>query len=198
MQMIDRANTISLWVATQIVTQEKITQRIKYLTHFIGIAEKCGELNNFNALFSIIAAGLSAGCVTRLKKTWAGLPPRSKETHKSLVELVTNDGNYKNYRAKLSTVVEEPCIPFLGIYLTDLTFIEEGNLDFVKGTNPPHINFTKRRIYANTISQILCYQKHDYSFHYVLPLGKLIDQIELPYNENDLFELSVLNEPKDL
>lgn len=35
-------------------------------------------------------------------------------------------GSFKNYRAALRTAVQ-PTLPYLGIYLTDLTFIEEGN-----------------------------------------------------------------------
>lgn len=34
--------------------------------------------------------------------------------------------NFADYRARLKTAVA-PCLPFLGVYLTDMTFIDDGN-----------------------------------------------------------------------
>jgi hypothetical protein len=41
-----------------------------------------------------------------------------------------------------------------GVYLKDLTFIEDGNPDKVRGL----INFAKRRMLYNTIQEVLLYQ----------------------------------------
>lgn len=38
-------------------------------------------------------------------------------------DLVSRENNYKNLRLALSRTVP-PCIPYLGMYLTDLIFIE--------------------------------------------------------------------------
>jgi len=49
--------------------------------------------------------------------------------------------NFGNYRDALK-MASPPCIPFLGLYLTDLTFIEDGNKNHLG--NGEFINFDKR------------------------------------------------------
>jgi hypothetical protein len=54
-----------------------------------------------------------------------------------------------------------PCIPYLGVHLSDLTFIEDGNPDAIRGL----INFTKRRFLFRVISEISRYQQNAYNLH---------------------------------
>jgi len=62
------------------------------------------------------------------------------------LKLVTSHtSSYKEYRAALRRA-ELPAIPYIGIWLTDLTFIEDGNPTYEV---PERINFSKyRRIAA--------------------------------------------------
>ena len=56
-----------------------------------------------------------------------------------------------------------PCIPFLGVYLTDLTFVEDGNPDKVQGL----VNFRKRQLEYDVIIQVLKFQQVAYNFKLV-------------------------------
>ena len=82
--------------------------------------------------------------IFRLKQTWDLLADKYIALRNELDELCQQQGNYKNLRAKIaedqehnkkalldSSVIACPIIPYLGMFLTDLTFGEEGNSDYV-------------------------------------------------------------------
>ena len=54
--------------------------------------------------------------------------------------------------------VNPPCIPYLGTYLTDLTFIDDGNPDEVDGM----INFFKWSLTAGVIEDLSRFQQISY------------------------------------
>jgi son of sevenless-like protein len=85
-------------------------------------------LHNYNAVQEILS-GLHSSPVYRLKKTWDGVNPKLKKVFSSLEKLMGGDNNYSNFRAALHSE-SPPCIPYLGMYLTDLTFIEGSNTTF--------------------------------------------------------------------
>eukprot|EP01134_Creolimax_fragrantissima_P003423 CFRG3423T1 len=190
--MINRANDVAIWVATLVLSQSSTKKRVIAIKYLILLAEHCLELNNFNALFTIVAS-ISSSSITRLKKTWEDVPEVNMTKLGKLKELVSDANNYKLYRQHLHGLVDVPCIPFLGIYLTDLTFIEEGNPNRLPCGA---INFNKRRIFAGTITQILEYQKHDFNFTIVNALHTFLSDLYLPWNEDSLYKQSLVVEPR--
>jgi len=67
--------------------------------------------------------------------------------------------------------------PFLGVYLTDLTFIEDGNGDFVPDPNNPDkrlINFDKRRKISRSIAEIKLYQQEPYPFYDIVEIQNFL------------------------
>lgn len=70
-----------------------------------------------------IVSGLTLSPIYRLRKTWDALPKKSLTIFETLSALMAPKGNFKVYREELHTK-DPPCVPFLGRYLTDLTFIE--------------------------------------------------------------------------
>lgn len=89
-----------------------------------------------------------------------------------------------------------PCIPFLGVYLTDLTFIELGNPDFLKKSH--YINFSKRFKVYKLIKECLDYQKMNYDLQVVLPIFQFfVDLDSQTFTSEDLlYGLSLELEPK--
>jgi son of sevenless-like protein len=146
------------WVSTEIVESESSRNRANTIKHFITLASKLRMLNNFDGLKGVLC-GLQASGVRRLRRTWELVPAKAKSQFEDLEALMQEDKSYKAYRQNLHTL-NPPCIPFIGIYLTDLTFIETGNPDFLE---PGHlINFYKRHLIAQVIHEVKQYQQTPY------------------------------------
>jgi son of sevenless-like protein len=77
------------------------------------------------------------------------------------------------------------------VYLTDLTFIDEGNANIVT----EKINFSKRILYANVIREIQCFQESVYNIEAQESLSVFLK--EMPYLDPDtLYKLSLAREPR--
>jgi hypothetical protein len=109
-------------------------------------------MGNFNTAFAVMA-GLHSSGIYRLKSTWATLYDATKATFTQLEDLFTSARSFVNLR-KAIREKDPPCIPYLGIYLTDLTFIEEGGSDYV---HPKLINWRRCKLTAGVIREIMQY-----------------------------------------
>src|SRR3990167_1564786 len=122
-----------------------------------------------------VLAGVNSSPVRRLKLTWKEMT----ETERRIVEdnerLMNHKSSYRTYRSTLHSS-STPIIPFLGVYLTDLTFIEDGNPNYVSGL----INFSKCQKIASVISEIVRYQ---------VPYKQLQDK---PFIQNCLRQIIVI------
>ena len=63
---------------------------------------------------------------------------------------MSHSSSYKVYRNTLHSECM-PCLPYIGVYLTDLTFIEDGNPDLVAGNL---INFQVRKEQCKNCSSL--------------------------------------------
>lgn len=86
---------------------------------------------------------------------------QTKQTIEKLQNIVSSDGRFRNLRDALHRC-DPPCIPYLGMYLTDLSFIEEGTPNF---TEDGLLNFSKMRMvsgaqvpYRPTIGPVVNYK----------------------------------------
>ena len=142
-------------------------------------------MNNFSTLTSIISA-LGTAPIHRLSRTWAQVNARTLTVLEQLRRLMGSTKNFGEYRDTLH-MAQPPCIPFFGnspclgmnrpslivcpgVYLTDLTFIEDGIPSVIKRTNL--INFAKRAKTAEVIRDIQQYQNVPYPLKpvvYVFP-----------------------------
>lgn len=67
---------------------------------------------------------------------------QTKQTIDKLQVIVSSDGRFRNLREALHRC-DPPCIPYLGMYLTDLSFIEESTPNF---SHDKLLNFSKMRM----------------------------------------------------
>lgn len=59
------------------------------------------------------------------------LDAKQKKKYEEVQNIMSREKNFQNFRAHLHKA-DPPCIPYLGLYLTDLTFIEDGNKDTIQ------------------------------------------------------------------
>jgi hypothetical protein len=116
---------LSNLVADTILQYDDAKKRAVIIKHWIKIAHKCLELNNYDSLMAIICS-LNSSTIVRLKRTWEVVSVRRKDMLKGLQAIVEPDKNYAVLRRRLNDHVP-PCLPFVGTYLTDLTFVDAGN-----------------------------------------------------------------------
>jgi hypothetical protein len=116
---------LSNLVADTILHYDDAKKRAIIIKHWIKIAHKCLELNNYDSLMAIICS-LNSSTIVRLKRTWDVVSQKRKDMLKGLQAIVEPDKNYAVLRRRLHDHVN-PCLPFVGTYLTDLTFVDAGN-----------------------------------------------------------------------
>ncbi|KAI8811714.1 ras guanine nucleotide exchange factor domain-containing protein, partial [Cladochytrium replicatum] len=192
---ISISNQVTGWVAHTILQEKDLKKRGNYIKQFILIAEKCRKLNNFNTMMSIIS-GLESAHIHRLQRTWAQLSLRTVQSFDMLKNLMSSTKNFIKYREALHSI-NPPCIPFLGFYLSDLTFIEDGNPDFLKGDDRL-INFSKRGRTAEVIREVQQYQNTAYAYQSVEQLQVYLRQcLQDTSDETDLYNMSLELEPRE-
>jgi hypothetical protein len=149
-------------VADTILHLEDAKKRAAIIKQWVKIAAKCLELNNYDSLMAIICS-LNSSMVMRLKRTWELVSVKTKARLEELKTITDVGRNYAVLRQRLHNHVA-PCIPFVGIYLTDLTFIDVGNgttrqLPGESGQEGVSvINFDKHMKTAKIIGQLQSFQ----------------------------------------
>ncbi|KAJ1643551.1 hypothetical protein LPJ64_004683 [Coemansia asiatica] len=158
----------TLWVTANILLEHEIKRRAAVIKYFIAFAEYCRNLNNFNTLMSVLGA-LTSVPVERLTRTWQAVQQKSLATYNTLKQIMRTDRNFAEYRDSLHSC-NPPAIPFVGVYLQDLTFIEDGNDDMIP--NSRLINFAKRQRTAGTIRDLQQFQNVPYN---LTPVAEIQD-----------------------
>ncbi|XP_041428250.1 ras-specific guanine nucleotide-releasing factor RalGPS1 isoform X2 [Xenopus laevis] len=118
-----RFNQVSFWVVREILTAQTLKIRAEILSHFVKIAKKLLELNNLHSLMSVVSA-LQSAPIFRLNKTWALLNRKDKTTFEKLDYLLSKEDNCKRMREHIRSLRMVPCIPYLGIYLLDIIYVD--------------------------------------------------------------------------
>lgn len=120
---------------------------------------------------------------------------KTTQTLAEIRKLMGANRNFQEYRDIVHSV-NPPCIPFLGIYLQDLTFIEDGNPDFLRSSDIL-INFAKRQKTAEVILELKQFQSLPYNFHIIPELQAFIKaQLDVNYDIEKLYARSLKLEPK--
>lgn len=190
LRMVNMFNQLSHAISTLILAGQKPRERAKIIEWWIKVAEYCKQMSNFHGLMAVVS-GINSGPTVRLRASRREVSKGLMDQLASFEAIFESDGSFSSYRSTLHSAVP-PLIPYLGIHLTDLTFIEEGNKDMQGHL----INFAKRRLLYQTISGLQNFQQTIYNFQPVRQIQDIIANLK-PSESKVLFKLSLLREPRD-
>jgi len=192
--MINKFNVMSKWVQAEVLSAgESAKQRAVIIGKFLEICECLRALKNYNGIMEILS-GLNASAVHRLKLSWACLSSKQNEVFQEFNTFTTGK-NYTNLRTALHTL-QPPCIPYLGMYLTDLTFINDGIPLYLPETCL--INFDKCRKVSASVLEIMQYQQTPFCLHPVEDIQSYLSQLEKKCTQTDdeMYKLSLALEER--
>jgi hypothetical protein len=192
LRLVERMNNLTLWVATTILSQKDIQQRAKRITEFILICIHLHQMSNFCTIMAILN-GLAHHSINRLSKTFSKVDKILYKKLNDLQEMARPGDNYKLLRDELKKA-SNPCIPYLGLYMSDLTFLDNGNPNFHSDSL---INFSKCRLIYHQIRDLILRQDKSYIFEEVPALHESL--LKFTFLDDDtLYEVSLQREPRDV
>lgn len=179
-------NKMSYWCRTRILTQEDPKEREKYLMKFIKIMRWLRKLRNFNSYLAILSA-LDSAPVRRLE--WQ---KQNIEALQEFCQLIDSSSSFRAYRHALAET-EPPCIPYLGLILQDLTFINIGNQDMLPDGS---INFAKRWQQFNILDSMRRFKTSHYAFKRSEKIQALMNNFDDYLGEEVLWQMSQKIKPR--
>jgi son of sevenless len=127
-EMIQRMNKINHWIIKCIISEEKLKKRVKIFEYLMRVLIHFHEIGDFNSLNSFYS-GLESSPVGRLKITKSFISTQLFDKY----EMIDKFSSLNHHQIK--RIMEErkpPLIPYLGVSLVELTFIEDGYPKMVK------------------------------------------------------------------
>ncbi|RCH93931.1 hypothetical protein CU097_005316 [Rhizopus azygosporus] len=151
---IEHFNFVSEWIASMIVNQDQVEERVFVYEYCLAIAVELEKLNNFNTLMAVLA-GINNAAILRLKETKHLVFERNKrlvEKFSRLESLMSSERSFYNYRCALKERSKSFGIPYLGIHQQDLVSLCEANKDHK--TNGK-IHWQKFRLIGQSINEVM-------------------------------------------
>ncbi|KAG6841265.1 hypothetical protein C0991_000405 [Blastosporella zonata] len=195
--VIQTSNRIADWVAESVLSKEDSRKRAAAVKHLISVADRCRTLNNFSSMIAI-TSGLNTPPIRRLKRTWDQVNNRSMAQFGACEMTIDSNKNFTKYRQLMASVTP-PCVPFIGVFLSTLQFIQDGNPDMLPGGL---VNFRKRQKASEVINDIKRWQAQPFNFILLPTVQTYIEETLNQFNDTKassehFWALSLEREPRE-
>ncbi|PYH89470.1 hypothetical protein BO71DRAFT_434774 [Aspergillus ellipticus CBS 707.79] len=153
--VVGRFNLMVRWVLSEIVLTEDINKRARTIAKFIHTAAHARRICNYATMLQIAIALSSTDC-SRLQDTWALVPLADKRLLKDMESLIQPIRNFHDLRLEMETAnAQEGCIPFVGLYVHDLTYNAQKPARVTTQNGESLINFERYRTTAKIVKNLL-------------------------------------------
>lgn len=185
-RFISHFNDMSFWVRTLLIREHRQQEREKIYKKFLKIMRILRKLNNFSSFLAIMSA-LDSTPVRRLE--W---PKQFTEQLAEDTKLIDSESAFKIYRETLAEA-KPPCIPYLGLILTDITFIHLGNPQHLPDGK---VNFLKRWQQYNLLDSVRRFKESTYTFPRNEKILDFFNEYEEHWDEDSLWDESLILRPR--
>ncbi|KAL4006371.1 cyclin-dependent kinase inhibitor 1C [Sarotherodon galilaeus] len=187
-------NSVSQWIQLMVLSKPTAPQRAAVIAHFIRVAQKLLQLQNFNTLMAVVG-GLSNSSISRLKDTQAHISAETNKVFNNLIELVTSCGNYSQYRKRFSECSGFR-FPILGVHLKDLIAVHVALPDWTD-KEKTRVNLAKTQQLYAILQELALIQATPPNVDANTDLLNLLTvSLDQYHTEEEIYQMSLQREPR--
>ncbi|XP_051231274.1 RAS guanyl-releasing protein 2 isoform X2 [Dicentrarchus labrax] len=187
-------NSVSQWIQLMVLSKPTAPQRAAVISHFIRVAQKLLQLQNFNTLMAVVG-GLSNSSISRLKDTQTHISAETNKVFNNLIELVTSCGNYSQYRKRFSECSGFR-FPILGVHLKDLIAVHVALPDWAD-KEKTRVNLTKTQQLYAILQELALIQTTSPNIDANTDLLNLLTvSLDQYHTEEEIYQMSLQREPR--
>ncbi|XP_035267730.1 RAS guanyl-releasing protein 2-like isoform X2 [Anguilla anguilla] len=187
-------NSVSQWIQLMVLSKPTAPQRAAVISHFIRVAQKLLQLQNFNTLMAVVG-GLSNSSISRLKDTQSHISSETNKVFNSLTELVTSCGNYSQYRRRFAECSGFR-FPILGVHLKDLIAVHVALPDW-GDPEKTRVNLAKTQQLYAILQELALVQATPPGMDANTDLLNLLTvSLDQYHTEEEIYQMSLQREPR--
>lgn len=189
-------NSLSNWVQCMILNKRTAIERAEMITKFVRVGKHLKRLNNYNTLMAVIG-GVTHSNIARLSKTSSALSSEIKKALGHFTQLLSSNSNFANYRKAIRMHTGTFCIPIMGVHLKDLISLQIKDQKLEKCRV---VSCRKILQLAEHLSYFVSFNHtpHEFPDANIDLIHTLKVSLDIRYNEDDLYHLSLKCEPRTL
>uniref|UniRef100_A0A673NII5 RAS guanyl-releasing protein 2-like n=1 Tax=Sinocyclocheilus rhinocerous TaxID=307959 RepID=A0A673NII5_9TELE len=187
-------NSVSQWIQLMVLSKPTAPQRAAVIAHFLQVAQKLLQLQNFNTLMAVVG-GLNNSSISRLKETQAHISNETNKIFNSLLDLLTSCGNYSQYRRRFAECTGFR-FPILAVNLKDLIAV---HVALAEWTDPQktRVNLTKTQQLYAILQELALVQNNPPNIEANTDLLNLLTvSLDQYHTEEEIYQLSLQREPR--